>query len=42
MKCRICKKHMTDIYLDFDYEHNSLTKKAVNVMTLYAVIEVVR
>lgn len=31
MKCKICNKRMTDIYLDFDYEYDSLTKKAVNV-----------
>ena len=31
MKCKTCKKCMTDIRIDFNYEHSSISKKAVNV-----------
>ena len=31
MKCKVCKKRMTDIRIDFDYKHGGISKKAVNV-----------
>ena len=31
MKCKTCKKSMTDILIDFDYKHGGTSKKAVNV-----------
>ena len=31
MKCKTCKKRMSDVLIDLDCKHNDMTKKAVNI-----------